>query len=81
MPGSGWVCTNNRCWFGLLGIICFVTFEAELKTRKMPRNGVYINSGCWPGLLGIKCFVVVEAELKTICLGLMDQLLQPLCLW
>jgi hypothetical protein len=21
MPGSGWVCTNNRCWLGLSGII------------------------------------------------------------
>jgi len=42
MPGSGWVCTNNRCWLGLSGIMCFVAIEAELKTRKMP--------GKWRGL-------------------------------
>jgi hypothetical protein len=45
--------------------MCFVAFEAKLKTRKMPGNGVYINSRCWHGLLGIKCFMAVETELKT----------------
>jgi hypothetical protein len=42
MPGSGWVCTNNRCWLGLSGILCFVAFEAKLKTRK--------TLGKWQGL-------------------------------
>jgi hypothetical protein len=42
MPGSGWVCTNNRCWLGLLRIMCFAAIETELKTRKMP--------GKWRGL-------------------------------
>jgi len=42
MPGSGWVYTNNRCWLGLSGIMCFITFEAELKTRK--------TLGKWRGL-------------------------------
>jgi hypothetical protein len=67
MPGSGWVCTNNRCWLGLSGIMCFVAIEAELKTEKCQGNGgVYINNRCWPTLLGIKCFVAVEAELKNV---------------
>jgi hypothetical protein len=65
MSRSGWVCTNNRCWLRLSRIMCFVTFEVELKTRKMPRNGVYINNRCWPGLSRIKYFVVVEVKLKT----------------
>ncbi len=34
IPGSGCICTNNRCWLGLSGIMCFVAFEAELKTKK-----------------------------------------------
>jgi len=40
MPGSGWVCTNNRCWLRLLGIMCFVAIEAKFKTRKTPREMV-----------------------------------------
>jgi hypothetical protein len=36
MPRSGCVCTNNRCWLGLSGIMCFVAFEVELKIRKTP---------------------------------------------
>jgi hypothetical protein len=68
MPGSGWVCTNNRCWLRLSGIMCFVAIEAELKTRKCQGNGgVYINSDCWPRLSGKKSFVVVSAELKNPC--------------
>jgi hypothetical protein len=68
MPRTGWVCTNNRCWLGLSGIICFVAIEAEFKTRKCQGNGgVYINSGCWPRLSGKKSFVVVSVELKNPC--------------
>jgi hypothetical protein len=70
MPGSGWVCTNNRCWLVLSGIMCFVVIEAKLKTRKtLGKWWGYINSSCWPGLSGIKCFVVVEAQLKTSVLN------------
>jgi hypothetical protein len=66
MPGSGWVYTNNRCWLGLLRIMCFVAFKPNLKQEKCQGNGrVHINNRCWHGLLGIKCFVDVEAELKT----------------
>ncbi len=36
--GNGRVCLNNKCWFGLSGIMCFVVVEAELKTRKMLRK-------------------------------------------
>jgi hypothetical protein len=54
MLGSGWVCTNNKCWLGLSGIMCFVAFEAEVKTRKTPGNGVYINSRYWPVGLGFQ---------------------------
>jgi hypothetical protein len=68
MPGSGWVCTNNRCWLGLSRIMCFVAIEAELKTRKCQGNGgVYINSGCWPRLSGKKSFVAISVELKNPC--------------
>jgi len=66
MTGSGWVCTNNRCWLGLSGIMCFVVIEAKLKTRKTPGKWRgYINNSCWLGLSGIKCFVAVKAQLKT----------------
>jgi hypothetical protein len=66
MPGSGWVCTNNRCWLGLSRLMCFVDVETKLKHEKCQGNGgVDINSRCWLGLSGIKCFVAVEAELKT----------------
>jgi hypothetical protein len=66
MPGSGWVCTNNRCWLWLSGIMCIVLLKLNLKQEKRQGNGgVYINNRCWHGFSGIKCFVAIEAELTT----------------
>jgi hypothetical protein len=65
MPGSGWVCTNNRCWLGLSRIMCFVAIEAELKTRKCQGNGgVYIKAKkvLWLFLPNLKIHVVKDFE-------------------